>query len=367
MKALVLCAGEGTRMRPLSYSQPKHLIPIANVPVLDRILEKIANVGISEVGVVVSPSTEEGFRSFLRTRSVADVRTETVVQEEPRGLAEAVRCGRDFVGDEPFLLYLGDNLLEESLGGVVSLFSESRCAAVIAAVEVEDPRRFGVAVVRDGRVERLVEKPDDPPSDLAVAGLYVFSARIFDAIEQIQPAMRGELEITDAIQWLVENGEVVRAHHLTGWWKDVGRPEDMLEANALLLRTCEHDVQGEIDDESVIGGPVSVAPGAVIRGTIVEGPAVIAAGAEVVNSRLGPNVAVGKSCTIHDSTIRQSLLQNGATIASIELTSSLVGRSCQIRGSEACVMRATLGDYTCIEMFGSDLRDRVGSCVRRAV
>ncbi|MFC2078661.1 glucose-1-phosphate thymidylyltransferase [Candidatus Bipolaricaulota bacterium] len=354
MKALILCGGESTRMRPLSYSQPKHLIPIANVPVLDRILAGILAVGITEISVVVSPSTQARFDGFLANRKSDGQRIQTVVQHTPRGLADAVRCGRDFLGNEDFLLYLGDNLLQESLDNLIVAFKQAPCSAALSLIEVDDPRRFGVADIGDGRIVRLVEKPANPPSQYALAGIYIFSSRIFEGIENIGPSKRGELEITDAIQWLIEQGDSVIPHYLTGWWKDVGQPDDMIEANALLLQDLEGTLSGHVDDQSSLQGVVFVEQGANVVRSTIQGPAMIGAGTEIVDSIIEPNVSIGPSCRIEHCRISGSIVLEGASLESLRMEHSLIGSGCQVVGdSSERIQRLTLGDFSRINAGGT--------------
>ena len=331
VKAVVLCAGEGTRMRPFSYSQPKHLLPIANRPVIEWILETISLAGISEIAVVVSPSTESAFREALGDGRSLGVSLSYVVQETARGLAHAVACAESYVSGEAFLLYLGDNLFERGVQGLVDVFEEDRCSAAISLVSVEDPRRFGVASVEDGKIAQLVEKPEHPPSNLAIAGGYVFGPVIFDAIRQIKPSARGELEITDAIQKLISDGRRVVPHEVGGWWKDVGQPRDMITANELLVALREPSVEGRIDGGSVIEGHVEVSRDAMIEASTIRGPAVIGSGTEVRNAVVGPNVSVGDGCVIEDCRIEQSIVMDGATIRGAgNITWSIIGRYTEI-------------------------------------
>lgn len=336
MKALILCGGEGTRMRPLSYSQPKHLIPIANVPVIERILGVVREGGINEVGIVVSPSTEAAFEQALGNGSRFGVRLQLIVQTHPKGLAHAVQCGRDFVGEDSFLLYLGDNLLEEGVNEVVRRFKTSvDCRGVISLVHVDDPRRFGVARLDGETVVELIEKPADPPSHFAVAGIYAFDPMIFSCIERIRPSQRGELEITDAIQRLIDDGFSVLPHKLSGWWKDVGQPEDMIEANRLLLEQLPIRMEGGVDSSSEVAGKVSVQPGArVVRSRLI-GPVAIAEDAVIEDSVIGPNVSVGEAATIQNSEIEESIIFEQALLVGISgMTRSLIGRSAQVTPTE---------------------------------
>ncbi|MCX6096839.1 MAG: glucose-1-phosphate thymidylyltransferase, partial [Candidatus Bipolaricaulota bacterium] len=294
MKAVVLCGGEGTRMRPLSYSQPKHLIPIANRPVIERILATIAAAGITEIGIVVSPSTQEAFEAHLGEGERFGLHLDYIVQHEPKGLAHAVKCAEPFIGKDAFLLYLGDNLVQHGVEPIVERFMAGDSQAAISLVSVEDPCRFGVARVERGRIVKLVEKPTDPPSNLAIAGIYVFSSVIFSAIERIVPSTRGELEITDAIQRLIDDGGRVIPHTITGWWKDVGRPDDMIEANRLLLDQLEPQVDGAVDGSSEIVGTVEIGRGARVTKSKLFGPAILGENVVLENAVVGPYVSFGR-------------------------------------------------------------------------
>lgn len=327
MKAVILCGGEGTRMRPLTYSLAKHLIPIANRPVIELILETIKDAGISETGIVVSPSTKEAFKAHLEDGPRYGVQLAYIVQQEPKGLAHAVQCAKAFVGDEPFLLYLGDNLLENGVKDLVSAFRDADCQAAISLARVVDPRHFGVARLEGGAIKELLEKPKDPPSNLAIVGTYVFDSHIFAAIGKIKPSQRGELEITDAIQQLIDDGYRVIPHRTTGWWKDVGKPDDMIEANRLLLENLTPMVEGMIDAKSQIEGKVAVGKGAQVRSSRLVGPVLMGKGTVIENSVLGPHVSIGDGATIKNSKIENSIVLEGAAIESMEgIDHSLIGR-----------------------------------------
>jgi len=353
MKGVVLCAGEGTRMRPLTYSQPKHLVPIANRPVIEWILDTISSAGISDIAVVVSPGTESAFREALGDGQSLGVNLSYVVQEQAKGLAHAVHCAERFVAGEPFLLYLGDNLFERGVGGLIDVYTERDCAAAISLAQVEDPRRFGVACLEAGRITRLIEKPENPPSDLAVAGAYIFEASIFDCIRRIQPSARGELEITDAIQLLVKDGKrAVLPHRVEGWWEDVGRPHDMLLANELLLRRLTASLRNESKGPSGSEGTVLIDPSAKVERSKIIGPGVLGSGTRVKDAVIGPNVAVGKKCVLEDCRVEHSILMDGASVRGLEY----VGFS--ILGYRAAVTKAIGGSGTAL-LLGNDSSVRI--------
>ena len=347
MKAVVLCGGEGTRMRPLSYSPPKHLIPIANQPVIERILATIAAARITEIAIVVSPSTQEAFEAHLGDGTRHGLHLRYIVQHEPKGLAHAVQCAEPFIGKDAFLLYLGDNLVQHGVKPIVEQYLTADCQAAISLVPVEDPRRFGVARVERGRIVELVEKPTDPPSNLAIAGIYVFSPVIFSAIERIVPSARGELEITDAIQRLINDGGRVIPHSITGWWKDVGRPDDMIEANRLLLDQLEPQVDGEVDGSSEIVGPVEIGRGARVRKSRVIGPAILAENVVLENAVVGPYVSIGREASLTHTEVTNSIILEGAAITGVRrIDHSLIGRWTQIQLDErGAPCSFVLGDH----------------------
>lgn len=331
LKGVFLCAGKGTRMRPISYSTPKHLIPLANKPILQYNVEKVIDAGITEVGLVVSPDMESLYRETLGTSKWGASIT-YIHQEDPKGLAHAVACARDFVGDDSFLVYLGDNLLHSGLTGMVSNFEEEEPAASILLASVDDPERFGVAEIEDGKVVDLVEKPDSPPSDLAIVGAYLFNQEIFPAIEQIGPSDRGELEITDAIAHLITEGRNVTPSELEGWWLDVGRPSDALEANRVLLGEVDGSIKGEIRDSQLKNRPeIVTAESSRIENSEIKGPVHVAEGARIVDSTLGPHVSVGEDVEVSDAEVENSIIMVEARIEEIELTGSLIGAKAEIK------------------------------------
>jgi len=331
LKAIVLCAGEGTRLRPLTWATAKHLIPIANSSVIELILEAIREAGIVDVGIIVSPNVEEQFKGHLKDGSSWGLRISYILQQEPKGLAHAVQCAEDFVGEEPFLVYLGDNLLEQGIKELVERFNHNASQAMISLAEVEDPRRFGVAIIEDGEIKGLVEKPQEPPSNLAIVGAYVFDRHIFEAIGEIKPSFRGELEITDAIQRLIDHGYSVSPYMIQGWWKDVGRPEDMLEANRLLLERLEPEIDIEFDEGSEMRGAVAVARGARVISSRLIGPLVIGADSLIENSIIGPHASIGDGVEIRGSEVSRSIVMEGAGIEGLRLKDSLIGRYSEIK------------------------------------
>lgn len=332
MKGLILSGGKGTRLRPITHTSAKQLVPVANKPVLFFGIEAMADAGIAEVGIIIAPETGGEIREACGDGSQFGVAITYIEQDEPLGLAHAVLTAEPFLGDSPFVMYLGDNLLQGGIEDLVTAFEEGSPDALILLTEVDDPQSFGIAALDDaGRVVQLVEKPKDPPSNLALVGVYLFTPLIHDAARAIKPSPRGELEITDAIQWLVDTGRRVDPHVVVGWWKDTGRLADMLEANRLILDVIEPSVQGELID-STVEGRVIVEPGARLENTTVRGPAAIAAGAVLVDAYIGPYTAIGPGCVVQNSEVEHSILLTGSKVLHLEgrMESSLLGRNATI-------------------------------------
>jgi len=330
LKGVFLCAGKGTRMRPISYSVPKHLIPLANKRILQYNVEKVIDAGIDEIGLVVSPEMETAYREVLGT-SKWGASISYIHQEDPQGLAHAVACARDFVENEPFLVYLGDNLLESGLREMVSKFQKDNSLASILLAPVDDPERFGVAEIENGEITNLVEKPDHPPSNLAIVGSYLFEKEIFEAIEKIEPSDRGELEITDAIAKLISEGSKVTPSRIKGWWLDVGRPADAIEANRVLLEDADLKLEGkptnsELRNRSKLGIPKTSR----IEDSLIEGPARLGEEVEVINSTIGPNVSIGEGVTIKNAEVTDTIIMAGSKIENAKLSDSLMAKEARI-------------------------------------
>lgn len=331
MKAVVLCAGEGTRMRPFTYSKPKHLLPLANKPLIKWILESIKETTIDEIAIVTSPGAKDAFRAHLGDGIDPAMRLTYIVQKEPKGLAHAVQCAEAFAKSDPFLLYLGDNLFEHGVKELVNRFDKEDPTAAITLVRVDDARQFGVALLEKDEIVKLIEKPADPPSNWAVAGAYVFKPEIFAAIRRIKPSARGELEITDAIQMLIDGGHRIVHHKVTGWWKDVGEPRDAIVANELLLGKLISHNEGQIDAETLIDGIVAIEKGAHIRTSRLIGPALIGEGALIENSQIGPGVTIGENVSTSNSTIKHSVVLQEAVIRDVPgILRSLIGKQSAI-------------------------------------
>ncbi len=351
MKGLVLSGGKGTRLRPLTYSIPKQLVPVANKPILHFVIEDLARAGIVEIGVIYSPETGDEIRQSLGSGERWGVKLTYIYQAEPLGLAHAVKTARDFLGDNSFVMYLGDNLIDSGIKNFVQEFadSEANTDSIILLKEVADPTHFGVAVIDgNGRVQRLVEKPKEPPSNLALVGIYLFSPLVHEAIDRIRPSWRGELEITDAIQQLVDDGRRVTAHVLQGWWLDTGKKDDMLEANRVVLDgLIKREIYGRVDDTSQVSGRVLVEEGASIEGSQVRGPAVIGRGAVVRNSFIGAYTSIGDNCRVENSCIEFSVIMEGSQIQDVaRMDESLIGRHSKVfkDGRVKDALRLCIGD-----------------------
>ena len=331
LKGLILSGGRGTRLRPITYTSAKQLVPVANKPVLFYGIEAMAAAGIRDIGIIIAPETGEEIKAVTGDGSDFGVSITYILQDEPAGLAHAVLTAEPFLQDSPFVMYLGDNLLQGGMTDLVEAFREHEPDALILLTPVPDPENYGVAELNDGRVHRLVEKPPDPQTDLALVGVYMFTAQIHDAARAIKPSGRGELEITDAIQYLVDNGKRVEPHIVRGWWKDTGRLDDMLEANRLVLDTIEPVVAGEMVD-STTHGRVIIEAGARLERSTVRGPAIIGAGARLIDCYIGPYTAVGTGCVIENAEVEHSILLEGSSVKQLDgrMESSLLGRNVTI-------------------------------------
>lgn len=327
MKGLILSGGRGTRLRPITYTSAKQLVPVANKPILFYGIEALVASGIREIGIVVGDTKRE-IMDAVGDGARFGARVTYIEQEAPLGLAHAVLVSESFLGADPFVMYLGDNLIREKLAPLVQRFGEEKPNAQILLARVPNPQQFGVAELAEGKVVRLLEKPTCPPSDLALVGVYMFDQTIFEAVKAIRPSARGELEITDAIQRLIDTGRTVRPHVIEGWWKDTGKLEDLLEANRIILDTLEPRVEGELE-ASEIHGKVVVEPGAKVVRSVIRGPAIIGKGAMIENAYVGPFTAVGDQVVIRGSEVEHSIILEGSSISDVggRIESSLVGRN----------------------------------------
>ena len=350
MKGLVLAGGAGTRLRPITHTSAKQLVPIGNRPVLDFGLEAIAEAGITEVGIIVGETHRE-VRSHVGDGSRFGLQVTYIRQWEPLGLAHAVLVACDFLGDDDFVMYLGDNLVTSGISEFVRQFRTAAPAAQVMLAKVSNPEQFGVAVLdAESSVVRLLEKPENPPSDLALVGVYVFSSAILDAARAITPAPRGELEITDAIQWLIDRGHRVGSHVVsTGWWKDTGRLEDLLDANRIVLDALSPRSDGLMRGDSGTKGRVVVERGVELVDSFVRGPAIIGRGTRLVRTFIGPYTSIAGDCEIVDSTIEHSVILEGSVICGVErLEDSLLGKQARVsRGNRRPrAYRLMLGDHS---------------------
>lgn len=352
MKALVLSGGSGTRLRPISHTLPKQLVPLANRPLLVHVLRTIHELGVTEVGMVVGDRAAQ-IRQALGDGSDHGVAITYLRQDAPRGLADAVRVARAYLGDDEFLLHLGDNLFPDGLVAAAAEFRRGDAAAHLLVQKVADPRSYGVVELdRTGRVERLVEKPREPRSDLALLGAYFLTPAVHAAVDAIRPGRRGELELTDALQWLVDTGATVRASEYAGYWRDLAGSDDVLAANRRLLENTAPQRAGDVDAFSVLGPRVRVEPGARIVRSHVAGPAVVGAGTVVEDSRIGAYTSIGRDCVVRGSEVANSVVMDGAEIIGVaRLTDSVLGRAAVIaRGERRSGHRVVTGDHGRVEV-----------------
>ncbi len=331
MKGLVLSGGKGSRLRPLTYTRAKQLVPVANKPVLFYGIEALVAAGVRDIGIVVGDTHEE-IRAAVGDGSLWDASVTYIAQDAPRGLAHAVLISEEFLGDDPFVMYLGDNLLNKGITPFVEEFVSSGPAAQILLTRVPDPQMFGVAELSDGQVVRLVEKPKEPKSDLALVGVYMFSPEVFESVKRIKPSFRNELEITDAIQDLIDRGLTVRPHLVEGWWKDTGKLDDMLEANRLILETLDRRIEGSVDAESRVEGKVAIEAAAEIVGSVIRGPAIIGANARIEHAYVGPYTSIMNDVEIRESELEHSIVLEGSVLSDLanRVIDSLIGRNVRI-------------------------------------
>lgn len=352
LKALVLSGGKGTRLRPLTFTLAKQLIPVANKPILGYVLDQIAESGIVDVGVIITPETGDYVKQYVKDGSAWGFNVKYIPQE-PLGLAHAVKTARDFLGDDDVAMCLGDNLQGLGITNLVKRFKSEGLDALILLKEEEDPTRFGVAVLdRNGNVLRLVEKPKEPPSNLAVVGTYVFSRNVHRAIDRIKPSWRGELEITDALQEMINMGFKVKAELLKSWWLDTGKKDDILSANAKILdEYVKRDIRGNVSNSNV-EGRVSVDLGATVVNSTVRGPCAIGKNTLVENSFVGPYTSIGDNARTVNSNVEYCVIMEGALIKDVDrLEESLVGKNAKVtRNSKNRTIRLHIGDYSEVEV-----------------
>lgn len=363
MKGLILSGGAGTRLRPITHTSAKQLVPVANKPILFFGIEDMVEAGITEIGIITGETGPE-IRAAVGDGSRWGANVTYIPQDAPLGLAHCVLIARDFLGDDDFVMYLGDNLLRQGIAEFVESFEADHAqssasdaqvpSAQILLARVPDPQRFGVAEIgEDGEVTRLVEKPAEPRSDLALVGVYLFDPSIHTAVASIDPSPRGELEITDAIQWLIDNGHRVRHEVLEGWWKDTGKLEPLLEGNRLVLDMLESSSAGTVDDASVLEGTVVVEAGAEVVNSVLRGPVIIGEGTRIVDSTIGPYASIYFECEIIGSTIENSVILEQSRITGVgPIADSLVGKQVEVRRSrqEPHATRLMIGDHSVVEL-----------------
>lgn len=352
MKALVLSGGKGSRLRPITHTSAKQLIPIANKPILFYGLEAIAECNIKDVGIVVGDTKQEIIQA-VGDGSKWGFKVTYIEQSAPLGLAHAVKISQDFIQNDEFVMYLGDNLIKGGIKSLVDEFKNTKPDAQIMLAKVPNPQQFGVAELKDGRVVRLIEKPKVPPSEYALVGVYIFDRNIFEAVNSIKPSWRNELEITDAIQFLIDKGLDVRPCIITGWWKDTGKLEDLLEANRVILETLETKNEGIIDKNSKLEGRVVIEKDAKIVNSTIRGPAIIGENSQVINSYIGPFTSIYFNVIIENSEIENSIiLENSRIIGISRIEGSLIGQNVSVTktNKKPQAYRIMVGDSSKIEL-----------------
>ncbi len=352
MKGLILSGGKGTRLYPLTYTRAKQLIPVANKPVLVRVIEAIREAGVREVGIVVGPTAAE-IKDALGDGIAWDVKLSYIHQASPDGLAHAVKVSRDFLGDDPFVMFLGDNVIEGGISSLIRDFADNAWNSQIVLKEVDNPSAYGVALMRpDGSIQQLIEKPPVPPSNLALVGIYMFDRHIFQAVDAIKPSARGEYEITDAIQWLIDHDFSVFPHIHRGWWIDTGKPTDMLDANSYVLEEITPDIHpaAQVDCASTVDSRVTLQAGAKVINSIIRGPTIIGKNTLIENSYVGPFTSIYHGCQIRGCEIERSIVLENSRIIDIDgaLRDSLIGRNASVKRSRGkpSGIKMNLGDHS---------------------
>jgi glucose-1-phosphate thymidylyltransferase len=354
LKGLILSGGAGTRLRPITHTSAKQLVPVANKPVLFYGIEALVDAGVTEIGIIIAPETGEEIREAAGDGTQFGAAITYIVQDSPAGLAHAVLTAEEFIGGSPFVMYLGDNLLRDGIRGLVSTFRADEPHALILLTPVDDPQSYGVAELDGERIARLIEKPKDPPSNLALVGVYLFTPAIFEAARSLEPSRRGEYEITEAIQALIDDGHKVQSEVVRGWWKDTGQLADMLEANRLVLEELETKLEGTIDEDSRVEGRVVLEEGASLTRSVVRGPAVIGAGACIEDAYVGPYTSIGENVHIRRSEVEHSIVLSGSVVEDLgtRMEASLLGRNVKLTRSDGPpkTLRLLVGDSSEIEI-----------------
>jgi glucose-1-phosphate thymidylyltransferase len=354
MRALIASGGRGTRLRPITHTHNKHLIPITNKPILEYAIEGVSNAGIREVGVVVNVESLHEVESAIGTGNKWGVNITYIPQEAPLGLAHVVKISQGFIGDEDFVFYLGDNMVVGGIRRFIDKFEKSDCDCLLTLAKVKDPERFGVPEIVGGRIVKVEEKPKHPKSQFAVTGIYIYNHHIFDAVNNTKPSKRGELEISDAHQYLIDKGYKIEFSEITGWWKDTGKPTDLLEANRLVLDNMTSGNEGETDADSDVAGKVIVQKGAKIIGSKIRGPVIIGEHCIIENSYLGPFTSIGANTHVRNSEVEYSIVLKNCKImdVGIRIEGSLLGNDVEIveASGKPRVHRFMIGDQSRIEL-----------------
>ena len=353
MKALITAGGHGTRLRPITHTQNKHLIPIANKPILSYALDYVREAGIREVGIITNKEGSE-VRDVYGDGRQLGLSITYIPQKKPSGLADCVRIAEQFIGNEPFVFYLGDNIIVGGIKRFITEFNANKSNCHLVLAKVPDPERFGVPEIKNNRIVRIDEKPKKPKSDYAVTGIYIYDSSIFKAVNSIKPSARGELEISDAHQYLIEKGLAISYSEITGWWKDTGKPNDLLEANRLVLDNISGEISGDVDKQSQISGRVVIEKGSVIQNSNIRGPVIIGAGTKIKNAYVGPYTSIERNCIIKDSEIEYSIVSEGCKITDqkIRIEGSLLGKGVRIVRAQQkpFTNRFIVGDQSIVEI-----------------
>jgi glucose-1-phosphate thymidylyltransferase len=354
LKGLILSGGAGTRLRPITHTSAKQLVPVANKPVLFYGIEALVDAGVKEIGIIIAPETGDEIRAAAGDGSQFGAEITYIVQDKPAGLAHAVLTAEDFIGRSPFVMYLGDNLLRDGLRNLVATFTDHEPDTLILLTPVDDPQSYGVAELDGEKIVRLIEKPKDPPSNLALVGVYLFTSLIFDAARSLEPSWRGELEITEAIDKLIDDGRTVRSEVVRGWWKDTGQLADMLEANRLVLEELVTSIEGDVDEASKVEGRLVLGPGAKLERSVVRGPAVIGAGAHVEDAYIGPYTSIGDGVHVRRSEVENSIVLSGSVVEDLgtRMEASLLGKEVKLTRSEGMpkTLQLLVGDRSEIKL-----------------
>lgn len=353
MKALVLSGGKGSRLRPFTYTNAKQLVPIANKPVLFYALDQLVECGITDIGIIVGDTADQ-VKAAVGDGAAFGANVSYIQQDAPLGIAHAVKTARDFIGGSPFVLYLGDNFVLGGIKSYVDAFLDGGANSLILLHSVDNPQDFGIAEFADGRVSRIVEKPAVPPTNLAVIGVYMLDHNVFGVIERQQPSGRGELEITDALQGLIDRGLRVDAEVMDRYWIDTGKMDDILNANRMVLGTLSHRCDGNTDERTLVHEPVIIEPGAQVVNSVLRGPLIVGRDTVIENSYIGPCTSIGHNCRLKGCRIENSIVMEDTVIENTHwpIVQSMVGRSVELRGGQkiGTGYSLTLGDHSRIEM-----------------